>query len=90
MPSGEAGAACPGEGNPPSSRTVFRGRSATSSQGHRALELMKRGSLERPPRPCWVGSILPPSRGRAKTQRRQGLLQDPPAHPLQRPTLMPS
>ena len=50
MPSRQAEAPCSEEGNPPSSRMVFRGRSTTSSQGCRALELMKPGTCSRPSR----------------------------------------
>lgn len=69
MPSEQAGAPCPGEGNPPSSSMVFRGRSATSSQGCRALELMKPGSLERSPRALLAGLHPPISQGQSQDSR---------------------
>lgn len=82
MPSRQAEAPCSEEGNPPSSRMVFRGRSTTSSQGCRALELMKPGSLERSPR-APLGGLHPPF--------IQGQNQDPEeAGTCSRPSRSPS
>ena len=87
MPSGEAGAPCPGEGNPPSSSTVFRGRSATSSQGRRALELMKRGSLERSPRALLGGLHPPVTQGQSQDPEEAGTCPGPSRSPSAAPYL---
>ena len=87
MPSGEAGAPCPGEGNPPSSSTVFRGRSATSSQGRRALELMKQGSLERSPRAPLGGLHPPVIQGQSQDSEEAGTSLEPSRSPSAAPYL---